>query len=86
MRRTPANYGDGRSPHGERGLKYLRSHLAHGDLSRSPHGERGLKYIGKLHGLLVARRSPQGECGLKCRRDGRPAHRVQVAPRKGSVD
>ena len=34
----------GRSPHGERGLKYtVRDGLAQ-KLSRSPHGERGLKY------------------------------------------
>ena len=37
---------NGRSPHGERGLKYL-NHFA--DLqdcqSRSPHGERGLKFM-----------------------------------------
>ena len=36
----------GRSPHGERGLKYMKyvEWGTHG--SRSPHGERGLKYNG----------------------------------------
>ena len=58
-------YG-GRSPHGERGLKYrLAAHLEK-VCGRSPHGERGLK-------LLCIRplrtrdtcRSPHGERGLK---------------------
>ena len=35
--------GVGRSPHGERGLKFGVSPHGHARLSRSPHGERGLK-------------------------------------------
>ena len=34
----------GRSPHGERGLKYLRHSIKCHGVGRSPHGERGLKY------------------------------------------
>ncbi len=36
----------GRSPHGERGLKFIRC-AAHagGIVGRSPHGERGLKSV-----------------------------------------
>ena len=35
-----------RSPHGERGLKYLQLEFLWLVKSRSPHGERGLKCIG----------------------------------------
>ena len=34
----------GRSPHGERGLKYCHEGREVRNASRSPHGERGLKY------------------------------------------
>ena len=34
----------GRSPHGERGLKYLAASTRPREGRRSPHGERGLKY------------------------------------------
>ena len=41
---APSRFG--RSPHGERGLKFRVGvvHAEHG--GRSPHGERGLKYRG----------------------------------------
>ena len=55
-----------RSPHGERGLKYVGK--LHGRLvaGRSPHGERGLKYARGYHaGSIGERRSPHGERGLK---------------------
>ena len=50
--------GRGRSPHGERGLKYkMRRTPPGGPGRRSPHGERGLKYA-DLHadalGVAVA--------------------------------
>ena len=38
--------GDGRSPHGERGLKSEFVVSGMQDRSRSPHGERGLKSVG----------------------------------------
>ena len=37
----------GRSPQGERGLKYVRVFLRIRIISRSPQGERGLKLVGK---------------------------------------
>ena len=65
---NPREFGrKGRSPHGERGLKfvlvlvYLQSLL-----SRSPHGERGLKWRGIPNRFANAVcRSPHGERGLK---------------------
>ena len=39
-------WADGRSPHGERGLKFhLGNEAMNAGLGRSPHGERGLKYL-----------------------------------------
>ena len=35
----------GRSPHGERGLKYGSLRDGEAEAGRSPHGERGLKYL-----------------------------------------
>ena len=57
---------DGRSPHGERGLKFecqISAHLCR--LGRSPHGERGLK--SPRHDIILVKhcRSPHGERGLK---------------------
>ena len=46
-----------RSPHGERGLKYLCFFPAHCLYRRSPHGERGLKYSATsqdMYDLIVA--------------------------------
>ena len=55
----------GRSPHGERGLKYrLQSQSVPQD-SRSPHGERGLKSALIIRFLVIFSRSPHGERGLK---------------------
>ena len=34
----------GRSPSGERGLKYITARIADTQLGRSPSGERGLKF------------------------------------------
>ena len=34
----------GRSPHGERGLKYYFGGISFTEARRSPHGERGLKF------------------------------------------
>ena len=55
----------GRSPHGERGLKFLLFAVAQAAAGRSPHGERGLKSIpAEGHGENAGR-SPHGERGLK---------------------
>ena len=57
----------GRSPYGERGLKYLGRFVVDLYVCRSPYGERGLKYLNLGNGFLAleARRSPYGERGLK---------------------
>ena len=56
----------GRSPYGERGLKYRRDIPVQRGGGRSPYGERGLKYC-RLWDTTpeTARRSPYGERGLK---------------------
>ena len=56
----------GRSPSGERGLKFVAIVRGHeGTVRRSPSGERGLKSRGEaLHADLPSR-SPSGERGLK---------------------
>ncbi len=56
----------GRSPCGERGLKYIKGHAHHSPpFRRSPCGERGLKYQALTPVLPLNRRSPCGERGLK---------------------
>ena len=54
-----------RSPHGERGLKYIRSTYFGIVPGRSPHGERGLKYVLDVAQRCRGSRSPHGERGLK---------------------
>ena len=44
--------GAGRSPHGERGLKWKRTPRISCALCRSPHGERGLKLV--VSALIVS--------------------------------
>ena len=56
----------GRSPHGERGLKYCNSlQLPEKRGRRSPHGERGLKSVALRPAARGVGRSPHGERGLK---------------------
>ena len=56
----------GRSPYGERGLKFRFQRIEQQLLGRSPYGERGLKLYGKRrHPRGVASRSPYGGRGLK---------------------
>ena len=54
-----------RSPHGERGLKYLWQRLLRTNNRRSPHGERGLKFPRLRILPIFLGRSPHGERGLK---------------------
>ena len=55
-----------RSPHGERGLKYVtKLDREMASRRRSPHGERGLKSARERHPLGRQGRSPHGERGLK---------------------
>ena len=77
----------GRSPHGERGLKYIDQVKALARrVSRSPHGERGLKF-GEVWPDAVdgPRRSPHGERGLKFQ-EGDHRVRRRVALLMESVD
>ena len=68
----PSPTGQGRqprrSPHGERGLKWVGALIRDVGCGRSPHGERGLKFDhdGGRNRLSVSR-SPHGERGLKYR-------------------
>ena len=55
----------GRSPYGERGLKFAGIRLIPVRASRSPYGERGLKLAGIRLFPVRASRSPYGERGLK---------------------
>ena len=55
----------GRSPYGERGLKYRTPDRGMAVMSRSPYGERGLKFHGQSGVEDALRRSPYGERGLK---------------------
>ena len=63
--RSPSRSFTGRSPHGERGLKFTRYRGDARNWSRSPHGERGLKFREVVTGLSEFGRSPHGERGLK---------------------
>ena len=56
-----------RSPHGERGLKYVTAAGISGRIRRSPHGERGLKSVESDRKSAGRSRSPHGERGLKWR-------------------
>ena len=78
--------GEGRSPSGERGLKYEHAGRTGRRGSRSPSGERGLKY--QVIQMTVAHhgRSPSGERGLKFRYPVQGGAGCPVAPHPGSVD
>ena len=56
----------GRSPHGERGLKFSLCRSRWSCRGRSPHGERGLKSVALRPAARGVGRSPHGERGLKC--------------------
>ncbi len=57
---------ESRSPHGERGLKFVAEQIMQAVRGRSPHGERGLKSIRYLCCSVISQsRSPHGERGLK---------------------
>ena len=73
-----------RSPHGERGLKFLRPPQMVNLLCRSPHGERGLKSKPLATGLYVISRSPHGERGLKCLSMPVPALSPLSLPTRGA--
>ena len=61
-----AKAGQSRSPHGECGLKYVKTHQKPQRIKRrSPHGECGLKFLTNESYKAAWSRSPHGECGLK---------------------
>ena len=53
MSSSPYTVSSGRSPYGERGLKYHGARRDLHVLGRSPYGERGLKYVGRDEGDRV---------------------------------
>ena len=70
----------GRSPCGERGLKYSIG-LTHDRVqSRSPCGERGLKYNRRSLHSHNSRRSPCGERGLKSLRGFSYVYKIRRSP------
>ena len=76
----------GRSPYGERGLKYGPAAAPGAGRSRSPYGERGLKSLGSTimieHNGSLPLRGAWIEIYSDLQRDGSR----QVAPLTGSVD
>ena len=78
----------GRSPSGERGLKFnMIRNEASPEYRRSPSGERGLKYFRKRAGIAhFPGRSPSGERGLKYVMWCEAISALPVAPHPGSVD
>ena len=75
-----------RSPHGERGLKFIEFRPIVFVESRSPHGERGLKWSIHCEKVIAISRSPHGERGLKSRTKAIPPHTRSVALLMESVD
>ena len=75
----------GRSPCGERGLKFLPGRHSRGQRGRSPCGERGLKSSFRRVARLDLGRSPCGERGLKFHYICDLGPTLEVAPRAGSV-
>ena len=77
----------GRSPSGERGLKFVASLAALIKAGRSPSGERGLKSTAvTISRTVMWSRSPSGERGLKYRTNIEADQGSIVAPHPGSVD
>ena len=75
-----------RSPHGERGLKFLAVPMQSLRLRRSPHGERGLKYVGGGTLCQSGPSLPSRGAWIEIT-PGRPIHGCsRVAPLTGSVD
>ena len=77
---------DGRSPYGERGLKFVVAFGCEAQAGRSPYGERGLKYEVRRVGHVLVGRSPYGERGLKSQRRVQPDRAGRVALLTESVD
>ena len=76
----------GRSPHGERGLKWRVRRQIGRRTRRSPHGERGLKYKPIAETAQHDSRSPHGERGLKYDLEPKKSKVLYVALLTESVD
>ena len=83
---SPSGACHGRSPHGERGLKFVATCAVAFRESRSPHGERGLKYLSVGLPDAAPGRSPHGERGLKSVGARQHVARLTVALLTESVD
>ena len=79
-------FDGGRSPYGERGLKYRTALSGFTIPSRSPYGERGLKFDRDNIIIPVIGRSPYGERGLKLPDCVKPSGMFLVALLTESVD
>ena len=77
---------DGRSPQGERGLKWLYRLDLLLFAGRSPQGERGLKYLGLSLTELSQRSLPAGGAWIEIFNKTVSKGESYVAPRRGSVD
>ena len=77
-------FATGRSPHGERGLKWICVNVAAPIGGRSPHGERGLKFELHYGSMAACRRSPHGERGLKSESQVRNLDYVESLPAWGA--
>ena len=77
--------GAGRSPRGERGLKWRTARPTVRELkSRSPRGERGLKCCLRPPPAPAQRRSPRGERGLKLSVLVVPDEQTRSLPSRGA--
>ena len=77
---------DGRSPCGERGLKYEAGVQEFRAERRSPCGERGLKFRGRQKRYKVAVSLPVRGAWIEIAMVTKFIARSSVAPRAGSVD
>ena len=76
----------GRSPHGERGLKYWENFSCDCRPRRSPHGERGLKFPAAKAGFHDFRSLPPRGAWIEIMSALFSRLPVTVAPPTGSVD
>ena len=77
----------GRSPHGERGLKFVVGGEVVPYAGRSPHGERGLKFEDTAGCGRGLGRSPHGERGLKCQQQRKiNAARKSLSSRRAWIE
>ena len=76
----------GRSPHGERGLKYREHENVKKSVGRSPHGERGLKLSSTMCMATMLWSLPTRGAWIEMPLWLQFAAYLRVAPHTGSVD